>query len=77
MSGAQSSAFQAAAGFSPTPGYVLFSGFAVAVTFLWGAWAIYSCYRGWAKGKLDREIAVPSAVRIALLCMILTVFVLS
>lgn len=50
MSAAQSSAFQAAGGFPPTASYALFVGFAVAITFLWGAWAIYSTYRGWATG---------------------------
>lgn len=77
MTGAQSSAFQAAAGFPPVAGTALFVGFALAVTFLWAAWAINSCYRGWAKGNLDRDIALPSAVRVILLCLILTLFVLS
>lgn len=77
MSGAQSSAFQAAAGFTPASSYTLFVGFAVGLTFLWGAWSLYSCYRGWATGNLDRSIALPSAIRTVLLCMILTVFVLS
>jgi len=77
MSGAQSSAFQAAAGFSASASYALFAGFAIAVTLLWAAWAVYSCYRGWATGKLDRVIAMPSVVRAALLCLILALFVLS
>lgn len=77
MSGAQASAFQAAGGFSASVSYVLFVGFTVAITFLWGAWALWSCYRGWSSGNLDRSIAAPSAIRILLLCMILTAFVLS
>jgi integrating conjugative element protein (TIGR03758 family) len=77
MSGAQSSAFQAAAGFVPASGNALFAGFAVGITFLWAAWAIYSCYRGWATGNLDRVVALPSAVRAVLLCLILTLFVLT
>jgi len=77
MSGAQSSAFQAAGGFSPQASYTLFVGCAVAIIFTWGAWAIYSTYRGWATGNLDRSIALPSAIRIIVLCMIDTVFVLS
>jgi integrating conjugative element protein (TIGR03758 family) len=77
MSAAQSSAFQAAGGFPPTASYALFVGFAVAITFLWGAWAIYSTYRGWATGNLDRSIAAPAAIRVLVLCMIVTLFVLS
>lgn len=77
MSAAQTSAFQTSAGFSATSSYTLFVGFALAITLSWAAWAIYSCYRGWATGKLDRSIALPSAVRTVLLCLILAVFVLS
>lgn len=77
MSGAQASAFQAAGGFAPSHSYLLFVGFAVAISFLWAAWALWSCYRGWATGNLDRSIATPSAIRILLLCMILAAVVLS
>lgn len=77
MSGIQASAFQTAGGFPASASNLLFVGFALAITFLWGAWAIWSCYRGWATGNLDRSIAAQSAVRILLLCMILTFLVLS
>lgn len=77
MSGAQASAFQTAGGFPANAGYMLFVGFAVAITFLWAAWAIWSCYRGWATNNLDQAIAAPSIVRILLLSVILTFFVLS
>ena len=77
MSGAQASAFQAAGGFPASLSYLFFVGVAVAIVFLWGAWAVWSCYRGWATGNLDRTIASTSVVRILLLCMILTTFVLS
>ena len=77
MSGAQASAFEAAGGFPASAAYLLFVGFTVAISFLWGAWALWSCYRGWATGNLDRSIAAPSTIRILLLCMILTFFVLS
>lgn len=77
MSGVQASAFQAAGGFPPSASYLLFVGFTVAIAYLWGAWALWSCYRGWATGNLDRSVAAPSVIRILLLCMILTAFVLS
>ena len=60
MSGAQAAAFQAAGGFPASTSYLLFVGFTVAISFLWGAWALWSCYRGWATGNLDRSIAAPS-----------------
>jgi len=77
MTGTQTSAFQAAAGFPASASYVLFVGFAIAITYLWAAWTIYSCYRGWATGNLDRLIALPSAVRAVLLCLLLILFILS
>ena len=77
MSGTQTSAFQAAAGFSASASYALFVGFVIAISLLWAAWAVYSCYRGWATGKLDRVIALQAVVRSIVLCLILAVFVLS
>ena len=77
MNGAQASAFQAASGFPASSSYLFFVGVAVAITIVWEAWAVWSCYRGWATGNLDRTIASTSLVRILLLCMILTTFVLS
>lgn len=77
MPGVQASAFQTAGGFPASASYQLFVGSAVAITFLWAAWASWSCYRGWATGNLDRTIAGTSLVRTLLLCMILTFFVLS
>jgi len=77
MTAAQSSAFQAVGGFPPTASFTLFVGFCVALLYLWAAWAMYSTYRGWATNNLERSIAAGSAVRIILLCMILTFFVLS
>lgn len=38
-------------------------GHGLAIRLIWAAWATYSCYRGWATGKLDRAIALPSVVR--------------
>ncbi|PUA42074.1 TIGR03758 family integrating conjugative element protein [Pseudomonas protegens] len=76
MTGAQSSAFQAAGGFPPSASHLLFVSVALAAGYLWGAWAIYSAYRGWATGNLDRTIAGGAVARTLMLCMILTYFVL-
>ncbi|WP_446941859.1 TIGR03758 family integrating conjugative element protein [Pseudomonas aeruginosa] len=62
MSGAQTSAFQAAAGFPPSAGEGLFIGAAMTFLLLWSAWAMYSTWRGWATNNLDSATAgVPKA----------------
>nr|WP_232545738.1 TIGR03758 family integrating conjugative element protein [uncultured Pseudomonas sp.] len=77
MSGPQASAFQTSGGFPPSASYLLFVGFAIAITFLWAAWATWSCYRGWATGNLEQAIAAPSVVRVLLLSVLLAFFILS
>lgn len=77
MSAAQNAAFKAASGFTPQATATLFMGTLIALAMLWGAWAIYSMYRGWATTNLDRRIAVSSAIRVIVLLMLLTFFVLS
>ena len=69
MSGAQISAFQAAAGFPPSAGEGLFIGAA--------AWAMYSTWRGWATNNLDSATAGASAIRILVLLGITSFFLLS
>ena len=46
MSGAQAAAFQAAGGFPASTSYLFLVGVAVAIIFIWGAWAIWRCYHG-------------------------------
>lgn len=77
MSAAQTTAFKTASGFTPQETATLFIGALIALAMLWGAWAIYSMYRGWATKNLDRSIAGSSAIRLIVLLMILTFFVLS
>ena len=67
MSGAQTSAFQAAAGFPPSAGEGLFIGAAMTFLLLWSAWAMYSTWRGWATNNLDSATAGASAIRILVL----------
>lgn len=45
MSGAQVAAFNAASGITPQASTVLFVGTVIALSTLWGAWALYSIYR--------------------------------
>lgn len=77
MSGAQTSAFQAAAGFPPSAGEGLFIGAAMTFLLLWSAWAMYSTWRGWATNNLDSATAGASAIRILVLLGITSFFLLS
>jgi len=77
MSGAQTSAFQAAGGFPPSAGYGLFVGAAMAVLLLWAGWVLYSTWRGWATNNLDSAIAGSAAIRILLLVSLTSFFLLS
>ncbi|CAI8955274.1 conjugal transfer protein [Pseudomonas sp. 250J] len=77
MSGTQVAAFNAASGVTPQASTVLFVGTVIALSTLWGAWALYSIYRGWATQNIDRNIAVSSTVKVLVLLLILSTFVLS
>lgn len=77
MSATQVAAFNAASGITPQASSVLFIGTVIALSTLWGAWAMYSIYRGWATQNIDRPIAGSSTVRVLVLLLILSALVLS
>lgn len=77
MSSAQVAAFNAASGITPQASTVLFVGSVIALSTLWGAWALYSIYRGWATQNIDKHIASSSVVRVLVLLLILSTLVLS
>ncbi|ATV19943.1 integrating conjugative element protein [Pseudomonas avellanae] len=77
MSATQIGAFQAAAGFTPASSNTLWTGIAMGILLLWGVWVLLSIYRGWATRNLERSAAVASAVRWAVLFMIMTFMLLS
>ncbi|MBK0155558.1 TIGR03758 family integrating conjugative element protein [Pseudomonas sp. S75] len=77
MSGAQVAAFNAASGITPQASTVLFVGTVIALSTLWGAWALYSIYRGWTTQNIDRNIAAGSTVKVIVLLLILSTLVLS
>ena len=52
MSADQLTAFNSAGGFTPSSSSTLIIGVALAITLLWGAWAISTGYKGWANGSL-------------------------
>ena len=77
MSGTQVAAFNAASGITPQASTVLFVGAVIALSTLWGAWALYSIDRGWATQNIDKNIAAASTVRVIVLLLILSSLVLS
>lgn len=77
MSGTQVAAFTAASGVTPQASTVLFVGAVIALSTLWGAWALYSIYRGWETQNIDRNIAAASTVKVIVLLLILSTLVLS
>ncbi|OAI93435.1 conjugal transfer protein [Pseudomonas putida] len=77
MSGTQVAAFNAASGVTPQASTVLFVGTVIALSTLWGAWTLYSIYRGWATQNIDKHIAGSSTVRVIVLLLILSALVLS
>lgn len=77
MSGTQVAAFNAASGITPQASTVLFVGTVIALSTLWGAWALYSIYRGWATQNLDKHIAGASTIKVLVLLLVLSALVLS
>lgn len=77
MSGTQVAAFNAASGITPQATTVLLVGTVIALSTLWGAWALYSIYRGWATQNLDKHIAGSSTIKVLVLLLILSALVLS
>ncbi|WP_412461716.1 TIGR03758 family integrating conjugative element protein [Pseudomonas sp. SC11] len=70
-------AFNAASGITPQAATLLFVGTVITLSTLWGAWALYSIYRGWATQNIDKHIAASSTVRLMVLLLILSALVLS
>lgn len=77
MSSAQAAAFNAASGITPQASTILIVGAVIALSTLWGAWALYSIYRGWATQNIDRNIAAGSTIRVFVLLLIISALVLS
>ncbi len=77
MSAIQISAFQAAAGYQPTAGQILFLGLTMTLVLLWSAWALWSLYRGWANQTLSGAIAGKFAIHLLVLVGAVSIFVFS
>lgn len=63
MTAAQTSAFQATGGFSPSSSSNVFVGLVFVALFLWSGWAMTTAYRGWANQRLDRGVVVTTFTR--------------
>ncbi|MCO8166210.1 TIGR03758 family integrating conjugative element protein [Pseudomonas sp. 21LCFQ02] len=77
MSAAQSAAFTAASGLTPSSGATFFVGLAFVIAALWLLWSLNSIYRGWATSNLDRNTAGASVVRLFIFFLTLSFFILS
>ncbi|VVM79998.1 hypothetical protein PS664_02236 [Pseudomonas fluorescens] len=77
MSAAQLTAFQAGAGFSPSElSWLLLAGL-FALMLLWGVWALNTAYTGWAEQRLSQRQFFGVAVRVFVLYLFLTFFLLA
>ncbi|WP_431033386.1 TIGR03758 family integrating conjugative element protein [Pseudomonas yamanorum] len=77
MTDAQTSAFQAASGFSPQSSSTLWLSLTLILTLLWSAWVTWTAYRGWATGSVRFGAFGGSAARVVLTLLILMFFTLS
>ena len=77
MNAAQTAAFQANAGFTPTAVSAVALGVVFAVLLVWGAWAMKSAYAGWAEGHLTQGQFLGVVVRFLAIYLVLAFFILS
>jgi integrating conjugative element protein (TIGR03758 family) len=77
MNAAQTAAFQANSGLTPSDVSVVLIGAVFAALLLWGVWAIRSAYVGWAEEQLSHRQFLVVVVRFVVLYLVLTFFLLS
>jgi integrating conjugative element protein (TIGR03758 family) len=77
MNAAQSAAFQAHAGFTPTDLSTVVLGIVFAVLLLWGVWAMRTAYSGWAEHHLSQQQFLGVVIRFLALYLVLGFFLLS
>ncbi|WP_312480134.1 TIGR03758 family integrating conjugative element protein [Stutzerimonas nitrititolerans] len=77
MNAAQTAAFQANSGITPSDMATVLLGAVFAVLLVWGAWAMRSAYVGWAEEQLSQRQCLVVVVRFAVLYLVLTFFLLS
>jgi|TARA_R110000851_G_scaffold286024_1_gene439882 integrating conjugative element protein (TIGR03758 family) len=77
VNAAQSSAFQANAGFTAGEVSLVLVSLVFAVLLLWGVWALRTAYVGWAEERLSQRQFFGVAVRFVAMYLVLTFFLLS
>ncbi|HEP8940027.1 TIGR03758 family integrating conjugative element protein [Pseudomonas aeruginosa] len=77
MNPAQISAFQANSGITPADVATVLLGAVFAVLLVWGVWALRSAYVGWAEEQLSQRQFLVVVVRVVVLYLALTFFLLS
>ncbi|EPA95375.1 TIGR03758 family integrating conjugative element protein [Pseudomonas mandelii] len=77
MNAAQTAAFQANSGVTPSDVSVVLIGAVFAVLLVWGVWAMRSAYVGWADEQLSQRQFLVVVVRFVVLYLALTFFLLS
>jgi len=77
MNAAQTAAFQANSGFTPSDVSVVLIGAVFAVLLVWGVWAMRTAYVGWAEEQLSQRQFLGVVVRFVALYLVLTFFLLS
>ncbi|MDD2127006.1 TIGR03758 family integrating conjugative element protein [Pseudomonas monteilii] len=77
MTPAQISAFQANSSITPTDVATVLLGAVFAVLLVWGVWALRSAYVGWAEEQLSQRQFLVVVVRVVVLYLALTFFLLS
>ena len=77
MNAAQTAAFQANSGITPSDVSIVLIGAVFAVLLVWGVWAIRSAYAGWADEQLSQRQFLVVVVRFVVLYLALTFFLLS
>ena len=77
MNAAQTAAFQANSGITPSDVSIVLIGAVFAVLLVWGVWAMRSAYAGWADEQLSQRQFLVVVVRFVVLYLALAFFLLS
>jgi integrating conjugative element protein (TIGR03758 family) len=77
MNAAQTAAFQANSGITPSDVSIVLIGAVFAVLLVWGVWAMRSAYVGWADEQLSQRQFLVVVVRFVVLYLALAFFLLS
>lgn len=77
MNAAQTAAFQANSGITPSDVSVVLIGAVFAVLLVWGVWAMRSAYVGWADEQLSQRQFLVVVMRFVVLYLALTFCLLS